>query len=137
MRVKKTICIVLTYVLLSGMVLIPVSAEQTPSERFSDDMIATYAIGSFSMSIPGKSQAQADTSFSLAAGETVTIKASYYPFSASVDVGLIAPDGYYYSVNVTGGSIDKTIQVSENGRYTLQIRNNSNSEISVSGYVNY
>lgn len=96
-----------------------------------------FAIGSFSMSIPAKSQAMANSSFSLAAGETVTIKASYYPFSASVDVGLVAPDGKFYYFNITNGSIDKTIQVSESGKYTLMVRNNSSNEIEVSGFVNY
>ena len=61
----------------------------------------------------------------MAAGETVTIKASYSPFDASVDFGLVAPDGKYYCVNITDGSIDQTIVVNESGDYTLRIRNNS------------
>ena len=73
----------------------------------------------------------------MAAGETVTIKASYSPFSASVDFGLVAPDGKFYYFNITDGSIDKTIQVDESGNYTLQVRNNSNYEVKVSGFVNY
>lgn len=73
----------------------------------------------------------------LAAGETVTIKASYAPFSASVDFGLIAPNGVYYYFNITNGSIDKTIQVSESGDYILQIRNNADVEVEVAGFVNY
>ena len=53
-------------------------------------------------------------------GETVTIQASYSPFSASVDFGLVAPDGKFYYFNVTDGSIDETIEVDESGNYTLQ-----------------
>ena len=89
------------------------------------------------MAIPAKTKLSASTSFPLAAGETVTIKASYSPFSASVDFGLIAPNGMYYYFNVTNGSIDKTIQVPENGDYTLQIRNNADIEVEVAGFVNY
>ena len=89
------------------------------------------------MDIPGGELLKANSDFPLEAGETVTIKASYSPFSASVDFGLIAPDGYFYYINVTDGSFDETIEVDERGNYTLAIRNNSSKTISVSGYVNY
>ena len=75
--------------------------------------------------------------FPLEAGETVTINASYSPFSASVDFGLIAPDGYFYYINVKNGSINKTIRVDERGNYMLAVRNNSDDTVSVVGYVNY
>lgn len=92
---------------------------------------------SFSVNIAAKTALSANTSFPLAAGETVTIKASYAPFSASVDFGLIAPNGTYYYFNTTNGSIDRTIQVPENGDYILKIRNNEEFEVEVSGFVNY
>ena len=76
-------------------------------------------------------------SFVLMTGETVTIKASYAPFDASVDFGLVDEDGTFYYFNVTTGNIDKTIIISKSGNYTLQIRNNSTGEIEVSGFVNY
>ena len=44
------------------------------------------ASGSFNMTVPAKSILRADKSFPLEAGETVTIKATYSPFSASVDL---------------------------------------------------
>ncbi len=59
------------------------------------------------------------------------------PFSASLDVGLIAPDGNFYYFSVNDGIIDETIQVNESGNYTFQIRNNSGTEVKVSGFVNY
>ena len=71
------------------------------------------------------------------AGETVTIKATYTPFSASVDFGLIAPDGYFYYLNADDGSFDETIKVDERGNYTFAVQNNSSKAVSVSGYVNY
>ena len=67
----------------------------------------------------------------------MTIKATYSPFSASVDFGLIAPDDLFYGLNTTTGSFDKAIEVNQRGNYTLAVRNNSDMTISVSGYVNY
>lgn len=140
MKMRKMACMVLSCVLVFGAISIPAKAAEEETialENRQVDAAIPFAIGSFSMSIPAKSQAMANSSFSLAAGETVTIKASYYPFSASVDVGLVAPDGKFYYFNITNGSIDKTIQVSESGKYTLMVRNNSSNEIEVSGFVNY
>lgn len=138
--VKKEICLFLAFVLVIGMIRVPVSAieaETIEVKNLTVSFFGTRATGSFNMCVPAKSRAVANSSFPLAAGETVTIKASYSPFSASVDVGLIAPDGTYYYFNIANGSIDKSIQVDDSGDYTLQIRNNSNSEIKVSGFVNY
>ena len=73
----------------------------------------------------------------MAAGESVTINASYLPKTASVDFGLVDSDGIFHFVNVTGGSIDKTIRIKESGNYTFAVRNNSSSTIEVSGFVNY
>lgn len=140
MQVKKMICMVLCSVLLVGTVALPANAVKTESTTFEvieGNLISPLATGSFSITIPAKTKALADMNFPLAAGETVTIKASYSPFSASVDFGLVSPDGKFYCVNVTNGSIDKTIQVNESGSYTLQVKNNSSGEVEVSGFVNY
>ena len=140
MQMKKAICMVLVCVLSVVILSIPANAVETesPSVKITAaEDIVPFATGSFNMSVPANSQTTASSSFPLAAGETVTIKASYSPFSASVDFGLVAPDGSYYYVNITDGSIDETVQVSESGSYTLRIRNNSKSDIKVSGFVNY
>ncbi len=140
MWMKKLICIGLVCVLAAGTVAIPAKAAETESisvENVSANTILPLATGSFSMTIPAKSIAQANSSFPLAAGETVTIKASYSPFSASMDFGLVAPDGKFYCVNITDGSVDETIQVKESGDYTLQIMNNADVEVEVAGFVNY
>ena len=89
------------------------------------------------MDVPANKLVKANSSFPLEAGEVVTIKASYSPFSASVDFGLIAPDGYFYSLNANDGIFDEAIEVDQRGYYTLAVRNNSSQTISVSGYVNY
>lgn len=114
-----------------------VESENTTPDNTILNVLIPRATGSFGMTIPAKTRLTASTSFPLAAGETVTIKASYAPFSASVDFGLIAPNGLYYYFNITNGSIDKTIQVPESGDYILQIRNNANVEVEVAGFVNY
>ena len=139
---------VLICVLLAGTFSIPAKAAELETIPFeyhtiefvgdtAGDVAVPFATGSFSMTIPAKTKATANSSFPLAAGEVVTIKASYSPFSASVDFGLVAPNGKYYYANVTDGSIDQAIQVNESGDYTLQIRNNSSTEVKVSGFVNY
>ena len=90
-----------------------------------------------SVAFSAKTKALADTSFSMMSGETVTIKASYAPFDASVDFGLVDSDGVFHYFNITNGSIDKTMRISKSGKYTLQVKNNSDVEVKVSGFVNY
>lgn len=76
--------------------------------------------------------------FSLEVGDTVAFNCSYSPSAASVDYGVIAPDGYFYCYKgVTGGRLNKTIRVSQRGTYSLAIRNNTLSTVSVSGFVTY
>ena len=138
MRVKRIICMVLACIVIAGTISVSAGAAEVKiiaPENTTDNLINPLATGSFSMSIPAKSQSLANSSFPLAAGETVTIKASYSPFSASVDFGLVAPDGTFYYFNITNGSIDKTIQVDESGKYTLQIRNNWKSWEDSSGHA--
>lgn len=140
MQIKKAICIVLSFMLMIG--TIPFSAnaaeiEETAQDNFVMTLLNSRATGSFNMSIAAKTKSLAANSFPLAAGETVTIKASYIPFDASVDFGLVDSDGIFHYFNINDGNIDKTIQVDESGNYTLQVRNNSGVTIKVSGFVNY
>ena len=140
MQIRKTVCMVLVCVLMFGVFYIPANADEITSntpERFSTHQVVPFATNSFSMTISAKTKALADTSFSMMSGETVTIKASYAPFDASVDFGLVDSDGVFHYFNVTNGSIDKTMRISKSGKYTLQIKNNSDSEVKVSGFVNY
>lgn len=135
MRMRKSFCIFLMCIVFAGSLTMNAAAIRTGEYEF--DISVARATGRFSVDIPGKSFFTADTSFPLEAGETVTINASYSPLSASVDFGLIAPDGLFYSVNATNGSINKTIRVKERGYYTFAVRNNSDFDISVSGFVTY
>lgn len=140
MRLRRFFCMALALLLVIGSSSTPVSAikvEPITPQTTIKNFASPRATESFSINIPAKTQLSANTSFPLAAGETVTIKASYSPFSASVDFGLVAPNGVYYYFTITNGSIDKTIQVPESGDYTLRIRNNANVEVKVVGFVNY
>lgn len=138
MKCKKLICLLLSCIALFSCVCMNASAVGIDGRPVTNEIeLGPRATGSFSTRIPANSAYGADTSFPLEAGETVTINASYSPASASVDFGVIAPDGKFYAINVTGGSINKTIRVNVRGNYTFAIQNNSSYELSVSGYVNY
>ena len=135
MKIKKFFCLMLALVVVvSCFGVSAVAAEVAP---YDDDFLTVRATGKFDMEVPANSAVKADSSFPLEVGEVVTIKATYSPFSASVDFGLIAPDGLFYGLNTTTGSFDKAIKVSQRGHYYLAVRNNSSEKISVSGYVNY
>lgn len=103
-----------------------------------DSKIMTRATGKFHINVPAYTTSTAKSqTFLLNANETVTFDCTYTPSSASVDFGLIAPDGYFYYENVTGGSINTAITVDERGNYSMAIRNNSSNTVSVIGEVSY
>lgn len=138
MRMKRIATVCLVCLALTGTLCTSAGAVPQEENLFTvKTEISSRASGSFNMSIPARTKAVADSDFPLAAGETVTIKASYSPFSASVDFGIVAPNGKFYYFNVTDGSIDETIEVDESGNYTLQEKNNSSETVRVSGFVNY
>lgn len=135
MRVKKILCVALACAFtVSCLCTNSLAVERTEPET---TVVIVRATGRFNIDVPGNDVRYLNDSFSLEAGETVTIKASYTPFSANVDFGLVTPDGRFRYVTVTKGSIDQTITVNQRGNYTFAIRNNSSAPISVSGYVNY
>ena len=134
MKLKNFFCVLLTLIVLISWFGVSAAAASSPS---SDAPITVLATGKFSMDVPGNTAVKAGSSFPLEVGEVVTIKATYSPFSASVDFGLIAPDGLFYGLNTTTGSFDKGIEVNQRGYYTLAVRNNSSETIKVSGFVNY
>ncbi len=134
MKAKKFFSLLLVLVIcLNSVSMTAMAAESEPHTKAN----VARATGRFSMEVPGGALVKASSSFPLEAGETVTIKATYTPFSASVDFGLIAPDGYFYYLNADDGSFDETIKVDERGNYTFAVQNNSSKAVSVSGYVNY
>lgn len=135
MKIKKFFCLMLALVVVVSCFGVSAVAAQIPSSEA--DFLSVRATGKFDIEVPGNSAVKAGSSFPLEVGEVVTIKATYSPFSASVDFGVIAPDGLFYGLNTTTGSFDKAIKVSQRGHYYFAVRNNSSETISVSGYVNY
>lgn len=136
MKVKRVISIILTLVIAGSVGLSAAAAARTDQIQASDSIVLR-ATGHFDIDVPAKTLRKAGTSFSMEYGETVTIKASYTPFTANVDFGLIDSNGDFYHFTETDGSVDRTIRISSRGEYTFAVRNNSSYEISVSGYVNY
>lgn len=67
----------------------------------------------------------------------MTINCSYSPASANMDFGVIAPGGYFYFLSVKEGSINRSIVVSQQGSYSLAIRNNISHIVTVVGFVTY
>ena len=106
-------------------------------EPWQNNSAPARAFSRIDFSISAKTSSGGNKSLHLEAGEVVRINCSYSPESASIDFGLIAPDGAFYYVNVTDGSINKSIQVDETGGYTLAVRNNSSETVSVVGFVHY
>lgn len=134
-KLKRLLCMVLVCLLSMGVFCVPVEASD--NINLQTGFIDVCATGRFSLDIPAGKIRAAKSSFPLEAGEVVTIKGAYSPFSASVDFGLIAPNGRFYYLNSKDGSLNGAIEVDERGQYTLAIRNNSAETINVSGYVNY
>lgn len=138
---RKRICMVLVCMgmlcslcINAGAVDAPVSVNEY---AIATSDVGARASGSFNMSIDAYGKRTADTDFPMEAGETVRIYATYSPDTVSVDFDLIDPDGIFHYINVTSGTIDKTIVIEERGNYTLAIRNNSGETIQVSGFVKY
>lgn len=106
-------------------------------EHQIDSLIESRATETYNIRISANTLSKASSSFSMSAGETITINATYTPSTAKLDVGLIYSDGSFHYFTVTGGQISKTIEMTEAGTYTLAIRNNASYKVGVSGSVNY
>ena len=151
MKRRKGLSIALSFLLAVNCVVFVTAARENTNLNISDlqcEKIGEAASNITEMTARASVRFDADIAensisvmknvkFPLEANETVTISASYSPNSASMDFGLVAPDGYFYYINVNKGNINKTIRVDERGNYMLAVRNNSDDIVSVVGYVNY
>ena len=106
-------------------------------EHQIDSLIESRATETYYIKISANTLSKASSSFSMSAGETITIDATYSPSTAKLDVGLIASDGSFHYFTATGGRISKTIRMEEAGTYTLAFQNNASYKVTVSGSVNY
>ena len=137
MRMKKMLCAALSCALLASGACVYAQAVEPAAAQRAAGIEIQRATNQFIVSVPAKKIRGADISFSMAAGESVSINATYLPQTASVDFGLVDSDGIFHFINVTGGSINRAIKIKDSGYYTLAIRNNSSSTIEVTGSVNY
>lgn len=138
---RKIVCMALVCMVLMGNLCISATAVgeviRPPEDKWNGPSVGIMASGSFNMSVSPNGKSQADKTFPLEAGETVRIYATYSPDDASVDFGLIDPDGIFHYFNVTDGTIDKTIEIAERGNYRLAVKNNSSKTVKISGFVKY
>lgn len=155
MRLKKVVKIVLLCAIVIGCLCVTASAQDIQSEQFLElenmehekinisswdfleRSIGLRSSNSINTSVAAYSHAVSDEKFFLAERGIITINCSYSPSSASMDFGVIAPDGYFYFLNVEGGSINRSIRVNQRGDYLMAIRNNFSQVVSVVGFVTY
>ena len=133
MRIRRFVCVAFACAAVLSRMVVNAGAVD---ERHVEMQIAR-ATGEFRMEIAGNTLATANSTFPLEAGESVEINAVYSPKSASVDFGVVAPDGLFYPPRGANGAFHKSIKVDVRGNYTLAIRNNSSETVKVSGFVNY
>ena len=140
MKSKRFLCTVLVCAAIISCITNAAAIRTEDTDNLVDyntEMIlTTRAISEFEMTVSAKTKAISDSSLSLEAGDTVRINASYSP-DGSVDFGLVDEDGAFHYINVKNGSIDKTIRVSERGKYKFQVRNNTSVAVKVCGFVRY
>lgn len=110
---------------------------ETVSMGTLDEKVIVRSTNSINATVVGYSHSISRQTVYLVERGIISINCSYSPSSASVDFGVIAPDGYFYFLNVEGGSINRSIRVNQNGSYAVAIRNNSSDTIHVAGFVNY
>ena len=152
-KVQRFFCVLFVCAFCMGCLIFPAGAVDidnssqkfdTPAFQIAEStainggisLSAVRSVGYYDISVPANSIETSNSSLSLDVNDIVTINASYTPSNASVDFGLIAPDGLFYSVSGSKGGINKGIQVSERGYYTFAVRNNSSFDVSVTGYIN-
>ena len=119
---KKMLCSLLTVLLLVSCFAGTVNA-------------AERAMGKFDVTVKAGELKPAKTGFPMAAGETVTINATYSPGSADVDFGLVDKNGRFHYLKGENGAFNEKIEIPKNGTYTFAIRNNSDVDIEVTGYL--
>ena len=138
---RRLLCMVLTGAVMIGCLCTGTGAvDESNVVSYSFETTGTAIIratGNLDWTREANGTVVADTSLTMSAGETVRIRANYSPENASLDFGLVDSNEKFHYINVTTGSIDKTIEIPENGSYTLVIRNNLSKSVKVTGIVTY
>lgn len=136
MKSRQLFSLLLSCLLILGCLTAPAGAVVVSD--FETQEIIIRATGQFETAIPAHSITPLGVdSVPLDSGEVISYNCTYTPKSASVEFGVIAPDGYFYGLNGSNGSISRGIRVSTPGTYTLAILNDSDVTVTVKGTVNY
>ena len=133
MKIRRFWTFLLVCVLMFGCSAISIKAVDTTD----DNMPILRVAGKLNQSIPANSTVTMAEGFYLTTGDSIKYDCTYTPKSSSVDFGYIAPNGLFYSLNSTSGSINKSIIVGQTGQFTLAIRNNESYAVIVTGTVRY
>lgn len=132
-KFRKLGAVLLAFIAVFHFTAIPARA----AARSDSGIVVSRAAGRLNCTVPAQTVTPIGSEFSLESGDKVSFDCTYTPKSASVDFGVIAPDGLFYAMNSTTGSIDQSLQVSQTGQYTLAIRNNESYAVAVTGTVKY
>lgn len=135
MKCNRFISIFLACTFLVGCFFIPAEAANVDAPVNSGVILRVS--GRLNHKLPANDTILITQPFSAAKGDTISYNCTYTPKSASVDFGYIAPDGLFYSIKCTSGSINKSIEVGQTGQFTLAIRNNEDYAVTVTGTVRY
>lgn len=135
MKGKRFAVLLLSGLLTVGCLTAPAGAVVT-SEPVAETAI-TRATGQFEVTIPTNTIAHVGDSFILNSGDIVSFDCTYTPKTAEIKFGYIAPNGYFYGLSGSNGSISKGIRVNQRGTYTLAIKNDSAYSLTVEGSVDY
>lgn len=135
MKTRRLFCLLLSFLLVTGCLALPAGAVKVSGVEAQ--LVITRATGKFEKAIPANSIYPVCDSFILDSGDVVSYDCTYTPGDASIKFGVIAPDGYFYGLSGSNGSINKSIRVEQRGTYTLAIWNKSDETVTVTGSVNY
>lgn len=135
MKGKRFGSLLLSGLLAVGCLIAPAGAV-VPPEPAAKTAI-TRATGQFEATISANTIRTVGDSFILNKDDVVSYDCTYTPRDASIKFGYISPDGRFYYLSGSNGSIDKGIRVGLRGTYTLAIKNESNEAVTVKGTVNY
>ena len=152
---KRFLCVLLSCVIMVGCLPVQTHAVNTPDKNIIcledmewewinlstvelwDEGIAPQTTYSVNRTISARSMGSVVSSRFFEARSIITFNCSYSPSSASLDFGVLTPDGKFYSINGKGGSINQTLGINQAGSYSVAIRNNSSQTVSVVGFVEY
>lgn len=135
---RKMICILLAFLMIFGNPCVTCAAQMpTMNVQYANDAYAGRATRYFSMGVKANGRSIMNQELSVDVGETIQINATYSPANAEIQIGVVDENGQFRFVRVTGGDVNITIRISEQGNYRLAVKNNSTSVVNISGYVYY